>query len=348
MKAVRQVPAVTAVARTGALLQQLAIFGVFILLLIAADILAPGFLAPTHMGEVLGQASILGLATLGETLVLIIGNGGIDLSVGSVITVTSIVVSAEAQGQVAHLPWALAVVLVLGAGIGLVNGLGVVYARIPPLIMTLAVSSIIDGAYLMATNGFASGSTPAVFNNVWTGSVGTLFTGSTLIWLGLALALGLALGYTRYGRLLYFVGGNRAAARASGVAVPRVVMTTYVLTALMATASGLALTGYIGVPSVTTGADYTLTSIAAAVIGGATFEGGVGTVLGAVGGALVMTVLAAILTDLNMAEAGRQILEGVVLVAVVLVYQRRTGRLGRWFARPRAAAAKEGSNVANG
>lgn len=309
--------------------QGVLIFGVFLILLLVANILAPGFLGLVHLSDVFEQASILGIVALGQTLVLILGDGGIDLSVGTVMTLTSIVLSGIVAGQSAHLLPGIAVALGMGLAIGLINGLGVALARIPPLIMTLAMSSVIEGAYLVYTNGFAPGSTPSGFNQLWTGRFLGLLSGSTVIWLALAVILGLLLRYTRYGHNLYLIGGNAATARSSGVPTRRTVVLTFALTGLLSAVAGLSMTGYIGVPSTTTGASYTLTSIAAAVLGGSTFEGGVGTLLGSIGGALVMIVLGSILTDLNIAQSGRLVLEGAVLAGVVLFYRWNAVRPAR-------------------
>lgn len=297
-------------------------YAVLLLAALVTNAISPGFLALGHIGDLLLEASLVGFSALGEMLVLLLGDGNIDLSVGPVIILTSVVVSAVSQGQVHLLLPALLLATLLSGVVGLLNGIGVAVLRVPPLIMTLATASMTEGGYFLYTRGFASGSTPTNFNNLWITRVGFL-PGSALIWLALALLLAAWLHWGKGGRELYLAGANPKAARITGISLSLVTIRSYVLSALLAMLSGLALTGYIGLPTMDYGTNETMAAIAAAVLGGTTFEGGRGTVRGVVGGTLLLTVLQAILTILNVSDAGKLMLDGMVIIAVMVAYQWR-------------------------
>lgn len=297
-----------------------------IILLIAGGIYRPGILQPTSIANLLLLASFIGLAAAGQTFVILIG--GIDLSIPGVMTAMGILLTTRSLGQDARAWWVVPLVLVVGLGIGAVNGLGIVLFDIPPVVMTLGMNGIMGGAVLGLTNGF----TCAECNSVAPPSVQTLITGQLipgvsnglLLWLAIAVLVGLVLGYTTFGRRVYALGNNATASYLAGVNVRRVTVAVYALSGLFAAIAGIAFTAFSTTATLAMGDPYLFQSIAAVVIGGASILGGRGIYWGTVAGAIFLIVLQAFVFEFNVPEATRSIASGVVILAALLLYGRET------------------------
>ena len=273
-----------------------------ITLIILSAVLRPGSITVFQLLNVSRQASALGIVALGQALVILAG--GIDLSVGSVLTLINIVAASLMAGRnEATLPVAL-LCLAIGAGIGLVNGLGVTKLRIPPFVMTLCTMSAIQGIYLVYSGGSPRGNAPGALRRISTGYAFDIFPYQALIWIALTLLINLLLKRSTFGRAVYSVGSNARAARLSGISVTGTRITTYILSGIMASVAGLLLTGYIGTGSFTLGADYVNNSLAAVLIGGNAIEGR-GGVTGPAVGAYLMMLLFSLLTMLNLGQVGK-------------------------------------------
>lgn len=291
-------------------------------LLLAGQLLSPGFASGAQVINLLVVGSFLGIAAAGQNLVVIGGGGGIDLSVGHVMTLGAIVGGNIVNGQDGRTLFALGVVLAGMFAVGALNGLGVTFLRIPPLVMTLGMSGVIQGLILYMTRGAKVGSaTPgmvALITGQWLfGVPGILF-----IWLGFAVLMVLLLRNTRYGIDLYAVGANETVAYLSGTPVRLTRVLTYGLCGMIAGLSGFLMLGYTKTVYMSLGHAYTLPSIIAVVIGGTALAGGKGGYVGTVAGAIVLTLLKAVLITLNIEEFGRQIIFGVTLIILMLAYGR--------------------------
>lgn len=298
-------------------LEAAGIYVIFLIVLIAAGLLSPAFYQPANIFNVIRQASALGILSLGQTLVLI--GGGIDLSVVSTMQLSAVMVAGISRGQNETALPAITLCLLMGSGVGLVNGFLVTRWRLPAFIATLSVSIITTGLRLVVTYGAPPGSVPPllrVFGHDRTG----LVPNAVLLFLGFALVIGFVLRRTTFGRMLYATGGNRAAARLSGVQVDRVTLLTYVFSGTLAAIAGLVLAGYVGYADQWIGRGYELESIAAPIIGGASFAGGRGSIAGTVTGVLLVTVLLNLVLLLNLAAEWQSIVRGVVIVAAVALY----------------------------
>jgi ribose transport system permease protein len=294
-----------------------------VLLFIVGGLVHPGFASYDLAINILRLAAFLGIVAAGQTLVIIGGGEGIDLSVGSVVTLGAILVYHLSAGRDALAIPALLIALGAGALIGAINGLGITLVRIPPLVMTLGMSGVVQGLILAVTQGRLSGGTPPVLETLvdaplWAGIPGVL-----LIWLVLGVAMWLLLTRTPYGKRLFAVGANRTAARLSGVRVPALLVLTYALSGLLAALAGVVLLGYIQRVFLDLGSDYTLPSVAAVVVGGTLLSGGQGGYLGTMAGALVLTILSSLLTTLMLPEAARQIVFGLLLLLLLSFYGRQ-------------------------
>lgn len=283
--------------------------------------LNPRLVTPEQLAVIARQAAPLGLLAIGQTVVVL--GRGFDLSVGSLVAFV-VVLAANLFGGRGDPGLVIAICLAVGATVGVLNALGIVYGRVSPLIMTLGMAFILSGAVLVFTGGAPTGRVPDEIRAI---SASRLLGVSYAVWIWAALALLaiLALRATRYGRYVYAFGANPEAARLSGVPVRRIEFTGYVISGLCAAGGGVLLAGFVGSGSLGAGQDLLLQSIAAVVIGGTAFEGGRGGVSGSVAGAFFLTVVGAILTGLGVARFGNLITQGVVITAAAALFRRRVG-----------------------
>jgi len=296
---------------------------VAVALFVFGEILSPGFAAYGQVLNVLRVASFLGIIAIGQTIVVLSGGEGIDLSVGKVATFAAILAARASAGGDEAILWSLVLALGAGALIGLVNGLGITFLRIPPLVMTLGMVGIVQGIVLLYTGGQPAGrSAPLLRALVNTRTLGNL-PGILYLWLLIAILVVILLRRTTYGRWLYAVGANRTAAALSGVPVTRTVVTAYVLSGTFAALGGVLLLGYTETVFLNLADQYMLPSVAAVVIGGTTLAGGSGGYAGTAIGAVVLTVLDSILVTLRMEESGRLIVNGIVLLVLLSAYGRQ-------------------------
>jgi ribose transport system permease protein len=208
-----------------------------------------------------------------------------------------------------------------------VNGIGVGIFRVHPLIMSLGVSFVVLGLANVWQIRMVQSSTgvPAELRMIGSERLGLLIPYSFIVFLPLLGLTLLALRRTGYGRMLYAIGDNPVAARLSGARSWQVLVVLYVISALMAAIAGFLLSGLTNVASVTLANSLVLPSVAAAVIGGTSIFGGRGGLGGTMVGALILTVVSALLTALGYPEAVRQVLFGAIIVAVAALYSRVTG-----------------------
>ena len=308
----------------------------FAALVVAISILAPVFMTPRNLLNISKNFSFIALMSLGETLVII--SGGIDLSVGSICALSAVVtlmlmrlLSATAAAQVPGATIALATLLALAlaALIGLVNGLLIARIRLSPFVTTLGMLSVARGMTYVLTQGraqYPTGPDVALFTRFANGTVLGLPTQLVYL-LVLAVLMGLALRHLVWGRHLYAVGGNAQAAALTGVRVPRVVVSVYVLSGHSAGFSGVLIAGWLGAAPANLATGYELRVIAAAVIGGANLAGGVGGTAGAVIGAALIEVIRNGFVLIGANTYWEEVFVGVIIIIAVLVDQLRTRRV---------------------
>ena len=298
------------------------LFGL-IAIVIVLSILSPYFLTVTNLLNILSQMSSIGIMAVGAVLVIIIG--GIDLSVGSVVALTSI--STGFLYQTAKLPFVLALVigLALGALVGLVNGILTTFGKLQAFIATLATMSAAAGLALYITGGNPINGFPEWFQNV---TSATIF-GLPLQGLILVAVFVLASFWLRYrpsGRALYAIGGNEEVARLSGLPIRRIKITVYVIAGFLAAFAGALITSRLDSAQPTAGTADLLSVIAVVVIGGASLAGGSGSMLGTFVGLLVIGVLNNGLSLLNVNPNLQPVVLGAVIVAAVMTDRRAQKR----------------------
>ena len=297
---------------------------VLLALLVAVIELAdPGIVNPNWVSVVLRQA--VPLAILAGCQVLTMLTGGIDLSVGAVASMTGFVAATLVTSW--GLPVAIVVPLAVAALAGLITGIGVGVFRVHPLIMTLGISFVVLGlANVWQLEMVQTGAgVPAALRTLGSGTVLDLFPLSLLVFVPVMILILFGLRRTGYGRLLYAIGDNPIAARLSGARAWQVLIVLYVISGVLAGIAGLLLSGLTNTASVSLADSSVLPAVAAAVIGGTSIMGGRGGFGGAIVGALILTVLTALLTVLGLPEPTRQVLFGSIIIAVAAAYTRVTG-----------------------
>jgi ribose transport system permease protein len=301
-----------------------------LLLMLVGGLLVPGFLAYRHIMTVIQASAFLGLIALGQTIVIISGKEGLDLSVGGIFVLGIILSAAIIRGLDANLPLALAAVVVCGFALGLVNGIGVSYLNISPLIMTLAWGTACGGIALFTTRGIHTGRASPLLETIGLGSLPITIGSVKLIipwvvtlWVLIILLAQFVLRRTSVGKTLYGIGANNRAAALSGVRTRIFRMCVYGFSGMLSATTGMIMLGYVGEPNINLGSTYVLPSAVAAIIGGISFAGGAGSYMGAVAGSIFLTTLDSILATLQMGEGARQVTIGVVLLLLLVSYTRR-------------------------
>jgi ribose transport system permease protein len=294
-----------------------------ILLLVAGELLSPGFASQRQIITLLKVAALLGVVAAGQNLVVLGGREGIDLSVGGIISFTAFLAGNLMQQQDALLLQSVALVLAAGFGIGLVTGLGVTLLRIPPLVMTLGMLGVVQGGLVLLTRGVPSGRSAPLLSRMVNEPLVLGLPGILFIWILIGVALTLVLRRTTFGLNVYAIGTNEAAAALAGVPVRRTRALLYALSGLFAGVTGILLLGYTEYVFVGAGDQYMLPSVIAVVIGGTSLAGGTGGYVGTMAGAIVLILLQSILTTLNIPPFGRQIVFGITLLGLMLLYGRQ-------------------------
>ena len=294
-------------------------YGVYLalmLLLIVAAVVTPNLFEKETLAVMFRQCAQLGIIAIGQTMVMLVA--GLDLSVGGVIVMTSMVVAEVSNGRNEMIPAAIVVALIIGMLIGLGNGLLVTKRKVPPLVATLVMLFLVQGAQQAFTRGVPSGFVPealGIVNQSW-----GFLSIPLLIWIGLNAVFLVILKGTTYGRRIYATGSNPEAARLTGIPVNLIKISVYVLASGLAVISGVVLTGYVGYVDrfIATGLD--LDSIAAAVVGGTAFFGGRGGLLGTIAGVLIIQVLSTMVVLIGLEIETQFIIKGLVILAAVALY----------------------------
>ena len=303
--------------------RSLVAYAVVAVLWIAASLLIKGFGVYPHLRYIVELAAVIGLVGIGQTIAVI--GGGIDLSVSAIITVAAIVLpilsfDADTSGL-----GAIALSLLVAGGIGAVNGFGIGFLGLPPLIMTLAMATILQGLLVLIAGGSAISVTNATLE--WLGSAHLLtISASILLWLAVAAVCLYWLHGTRSGALIFAIGTNPVVSKLSGVPIRRLTVLTYVISGLCAGLAGLLLLSMNGQGYVGIGDPYLLASIAAVVLGGTSILGGLGTYAGTIPGAILLVTITALITVVNASPGWRSILFGSLILGLLLLSGREQAR----------------------
>jgi ribose transport system permease protein len=297
-----------------------------VLLFAVGELVHPGFAGLDSVEAILTIASFVGLVAAGQTFVVLIG--GIDLSVPWVLNGAAILLVTLSLGEDGRALYALLLTLGMGAGIGLLNGVGVAFLEVPAVVMTLAMNGVMEGLTLGLSGGLTCGACASYAPPVVQRAVHEPIFGvpaELFLWLAVIVIVSFVLGRTRFGRHTYAIGNNARASYLAGVGVRFTTVLLYALSGLFSALAGILLVGFGGQASLGMGTPYLFQSIAAVVIGGVYILGGRGSYLGAAAGAASLTALVSVLLAMNMPDYGRSIIYGVVILALLLLYGREEG-----------------------
>lgn len=313
-----------------------------ITIIIVFSLMSPNYLTVNNLLIMSSHVAIFGLLAIGMLLVIL--NGGIDLSVGSTLGLSGVFagylmqgVQVDAMGVILYPPvWVVALLTcMLGAAIGIINGVLIAHFRVPPFVATLGTLYVARGAALLMTDGLT-------FNKLAgaeeLGNTGFDWLGfnrlagipiSVIIMVAVAILCGIMLSRTAFGRWLYASGGNERAAELSGIPTKRVKIVVYMLSGICAAIAGLVLSSQLTSAGPTAGTTYELTAIAAVVIGGAALTGGRGNVRGTLLGAFVIGFLSDGLVIIGVSAYWQTVFTGAVIVLAVLLNSLQYKRKGK-------------------
>ncbi|NOU90820.1 ribose ABC transporter permease [Paenibacillus sp. LMG 31460] len=273
------------------------------------------FLSTSNVLNVLRQISINAIIAFGMTFTILIN--GIDLSVGSILAVSQVITIGLLFMGVPIVP-ALIVGLLIGAVLGLINGFVITKGKIPPFIVTLSMMIMARGFAYVLTGG-----RPMSFNNEILSFIGNGYIGPIpvpiIIMVICLIITSFILNKTKFGRHVYAVGGNREAARFSGIQISKIEMIVYTISGLLAGLSGVILAARMSSAQPTSGSGFELDAIAAVVLGGTSFSGGIGKIGGVFIGALIIGVLNNGLNLMHVSSYWQMIIKGLVIVTAVYV-----------------------------
>ncbi len=302
----------------------------------------PNFLTPYNLAIVMRQVSFIGIVAAGQTLVLLLG--GIDLSVGAIAGLTAILGALLMTAGGVDPFVAMSIAVGIGFVLGLVNGVFIAYLKLNAFIVTLATGEVYAGTILVLTRGYSITDLPPQFAFLGQGSIGPVPV-SVVIMLIVFGTLIFVASRTPFGRSIFAIGGNRVAARFVGLRVERVEMLVYALSGMLAALAGMLFVSRMSAGQPTIGASWLMPSITAAIIGGTSLAGGVGTVFGTLLGATFMGVLANGIVLINVSSYWERVIIGLFVIIAVLVdlfRQRSEGRnmLPSWLRSLRPGAEK--------
>jgi len=296
-------------------------FGCIIALLFFGSLYSTSFISPEFLLQQLKVASFLGVIATGMMIIILLGQ--IDLSVPWIVAVGGMMSTAIASwgttGGIIAIPFGI----LCGVALGLVNGFGVAYLRIPSMIITLAVNAVAQGLMVVHTGGYSpQDASSATMRTLATGTTLLGIPNSLLVWIVIGAAAVFLLTRTTFGRAVYAIGNSERAVYLSGVKSQRIVMLAFALSGGLSAFGGVLLAGYASKAAQGMGDAYLLPAIAAVVLGGTSILGGRGTYLGTVAGVILITLLQSILSVMQIEESGRQVIYGVVIIVMLLLYGR--------------------------
>lgn len=294
------------------------LFALIIALFILGEILSKGFLEPDHVYAIFRTASFLGIVSIGQTMVIL--TGGIDLSVGSLITMGNVFSCMLINGENINTFWAILAVILLGMAFGYFNGFAVSYLKISPLVITLVIGSIVTGITLIISHGAPKGLASPILRFIGVGRFINIFPMIIIIWILFSIFTILLLNYSVLGRKIYYIGANEKAALFSGIKTNQLKSLVYSISGGTAALTGALMAGYTHTAFLGIGNEYVMWSIATVVIGGTSLAGGKGGYIGTIAGAVIFVLLESLLTVMNITEAGRRIANGAIILILVSIY----------------------------
>lgn len=295
------------------------IYLVLIILFTTTSLISPVFRSYENISNILHQAASLAIVSIGQTFILLLS--GLDLSVGSVISLTTVTCATLMKDDPLAIFLTVLLCLAIGMGIGLLNGLLISKVKLPPLIATLGMMALIQGMALQI-RPYPGGYIPRSFGETIIGNLYFVPVPTIILVLVIAVAI-IILRKTILGNYIYATGGSEEDARLAGINIDMVKIKAYIICSFIAVVAGLVLTGRIRSGDPLVGTAFPLDSITAVIIGGTPFTGGQGGVEGTIAGALIISMLSNMLNLLNVSSFYQYIVKGLILIIVVIIYSFR-------------------------
>ena len=290
---------------------------VLLVMILSAALLSPTFRNTYNIRNIAAQTAVLAVVAIAQCKVLFIG--GIDMSVSSVISFSTILVAMFSGDTVQATLFSI--LLALGAGVltGVINGVGIVTFRIPAMIITISTQAFLKGICLILMPSSGGKVNPA-FTAFMKNRIGILNV-SIILAILMYILLFFVLHYTRFGRNIYAIGNGEIYAEQSGIKVKKNILVVYMLSGAIAAFAGVLLSARISTGNPLVGDSYAMDSVAAAVVGGVSMNGGVGSVIGAFFGAVILTLINNIMNNMGISPYFQYIAKGIVLVASLMIFQ---------------------------
>lgn len=299
----------------------LAVYGFLFVLIVASKAINSSFGSLGFVRTIAVTATFIAIAAFGQFVVVL--TGGLDLSLPGVISLAGILFTGFAAADNSKIWWALPAVCLIGIGVGIINGIGITFLKLAPVVMTLAVSVILSGVVLVYTNGTPKGGTPPAVIHAIQGSVGGV-PYVVIMLLVFAVLATLLMNKTVFGRYQYALGSNRRVSYLSGLRVNLLTVCAYAISGFTAALTGVMLDGYGNQSYLGMGDPYLLLTLAAVVLGGVSIRGGRGYYVGVIGGALILETISSTLSGTSLPEAVKQIVYAVAIIAAVLAARQST------------------------
>lgn len=284
-----------------------------IIMIAISALMSDKFFTGINISNLLKQNSAVGIVAIGELIVIL--TGGIDLSVGAIVSMSTVVVSLMLKNGYS-IAFSIIVTLIIGIVAGIINGTLITKLKIIPFIATLATQNIFNGLGLLLSTGrqvFYENDQFLLLGSMEFGHIPLI----AMIWLTVAIIFGYMLEHTRMGRYIKGFGGNKEAVRLSGVNIHRTEMTAYVISGFLCAIGGIIMASRLTLGSNSVGSGWELTGIAGTVIGGGSMSGGIGTVGGVIVGTLIMGLIGNIMNLMKVSIYWQQIVKGLIILVAV-------------------------------
>lgn len=298
-------------------------FIIALLIYVVTICISPTSLNASAIGSIIMLTLLLSFASAGQTIVLI--GGGMDMSVGAVMSSAAILTTTIMNSQDGHFVQLLITALAMGAVVGLLNGVCTVKIGLPPMIVTLAISNVVTRMQYVLTQGSPMGyAGPKFIKSVTSRLFGVQFLPSIILYGIIIIPLVYyLLNRARFGKQVYLVGNNPIAAKLNGINVAKVQVLTYVFSGMFAAFAGMLGAAYMNAARCQIFDSYAYDSLIAVIIGGTLLSGGVGSYTGSIAGSLVMVVLSNMLTAIGFTQPQRNLFMGVILILLLILYNRQ-------------------------
>jgi len=301
-------------------LSEMIIFIILLAIIIIAGLLSPTFLQPVNLSNVMRQASVLGIVSIGQTIVIL--TAGINLSVGALITSSVVLTAGIMMGRSDWMVPAIVLVLSIGFAVGWLSGKAITKFGAPDFAITLGIRSILIGGTFLYCGGREIGYVTPTFRLLAGGNIGYLPI-PMVLWMCIVTVSWIFLRFMPWGRYIYAVGGGEKAARLTGINVDFIKILAYSICGLTAAVAGIILASRLGVGFPLAGEAFLLDSIATVCIGGTSLFGGRGTIWGTVAGVFIISILNNIFNLLEISPFTQQVFKGVIVIAAVAVWAQR-------------------------